>query len=477
MQGFSLALFYSNMAHCCHSVHKIKRIKLKLSLCIEYMFFLPPRIFPLKRFISLCAGMSFLCTGLSHAAILNIDPTSVPAAAWTIFDPQSGQTIAEFNSHAQRAPASLTKMMVAYITLKEIKAGKLKRNEIITANDVVHVVQPDESQMFLRPGQKISIDQLLSGLVVMSANDAAVTLAQRIGGDLPHFVARMNQEAKALGMTDTHFTNPAGITMDGHYSSAADMAKLGNALIQQYPDYLYYSKQTSYTWNNRTHHATNILVKQDATVDGLKTGFTRAAGFNLALTAKRPTMNPDMPDRRLIVVVLGTTSPVMRAEVAHRLMNLAYNYTRDEVAIKAKQPIAEIPVLSGQIKRYTITPQNNKIMTTSLYQQPVAIDMRSFDQASGLLKLNGQTVQPLAQTATKLQVQLNKQQLTAPFNQNVQLATVKIYQNNQWVEDVAINNDVKLEPASLLQRFWAWIKQILPFFKEAASPATIFPLH
>ncbi|MEB3754088.1 D-alanyl-D-alanine carboxypeptidase family protein [Acinetobacter sp. MD2(2019)] len=430
----------------------------------------------MKRFISWCASLSFLCTGISHAAILNIDPASVPAAAWTIFDPQSGQTIAEFNSHAQRAPASLTKMMVAYITLKEIKAGKLKRTDILTANDVVKVVQPDESQMFLRPGQQISIDQLLTGLVVMSANDAAVTLAQRIGGDLPHFVEMMNQEAKALGMTDTHFTNPAGITMDGHYSSAADMAKLGNALIQQYPDYLYYSKQTIYSWNNHAHHATNILLTQDPTVDGLKTGFTRAAGFNLALTAKRQNMNPDLPERRLIVVVMGTTSPVMRAEVAHRLMNLAYNYTRDDVVLKAKQPIAELPVLSGQIKRYTIVPEQNKIITTSLYNQPVAINMGSFDSNSGFLKLNGQLLQPITDTKTTLQVQLKQQQLTAPLNQTMQLATLKIYQNNQWVEDVNIDNNPQLQQASVWERFWTWIKHILPFFKDAVLPAKIFPL-
>ncbi|MFT4021766.1 MAG: D-alanyl-D-alanine carboxypeptidase family protein [Acinetobacter sp.] len=431
----------------------------------------------MKPFISLFVGMGIFYSSFAHSALLNIDPTSVPAAAWTIYDPQSGQTIAEYNSHAQRAPASLTKMMVAYITLKEMKAGKIKRDEIITANDVVKVVQPDESQMFLRPGQQISVDQLLSGLIVMSANDAAVTLAQRIGGDLPHFVARMNEEAQALGMTDTHFTNPAGITMDGHYSSAADMAKLGNALIQQYPTYLHYAKQTGYTWNNFTHHATNILLKTDATVDGLKTGYTRAAGFNLALTANRPTMDPDAPNRRLIVVVLGTTSPVMRAEVAHRLMNLAYNYTRDEVVIKAKHPLAELPVTQGQIKRYTVVPQTTKFITTSLYNQVEPIDMHQFDNITGRIKFQGQVIEPLTETNTRLQIQLNTQQLIAPLNKNIQLATVKIYQNDQWLEDVAINSDVKLERATLWQRFCNWLKHILPFTAEKLPAATIFPLH
>ncbi|WP_151709503.1 D-alanyl-D-alanine carboxypeptidase family protein [Acinetobacter brisouii] len=427
----------------------------------------------MKRFISWFAGLGMLCTSFTQAAILNIDPESVPAAAWTIYDPQSGQTLAEYNSHAQRAPASLTKMMVAYITLKEIKAGKLKKSDVIIANNVVHVVQPDESQMFLRPGQKITIDQLLTGLVVMSANDAAVTLAQRIGGDLPHFVARMNQEAKALGMKDTHFTNPAGITMDGHYSSAADMAKLGDALIQQFPDYLGYSKQTSYSWNGHAHHATNILLKQDPTVDGLKTGFTRAAGFNLALTAKRPTMNPNLPERRLIVVVLGTTSPVMRAEVAHRLMNLAYNYTRDEVVVKAKQPIAQLPVIDGKETLYQVIPQTTQFMTTSLYNQPVNIDMRSFNNDSGRLVYNGTTIEPIDKTQTRIEVTLNQKQLTAPLNQTLQLATLKVYQNGQWIEDVAVHSQVQLERASLWQRFWHWLSELLPFLADQPAPAKV----
>ncbi|MDU3122644.1 MAG: D-alanyl-D-alanine carboxypeptidase PBP6B, partial [Acinetobacter baumannii] len=174
----------------------------------------------MKFFLSLFTLFSIFCTTLTNAALLNIAPESVEAAAWTIVDTQSGQIIAEHNSHVQRAPASLTKMMVAYIALKEIKAGKLKLNEVITATPVVSVVQWDESQMYLKAGEQISVDQLLAGLIVMSANDAAVTLAEKISGDVPHFVQRMNQEAQALGMKDTHFSNPAGITMPDHYTTA-----------------------------------------------------------------------------------------------------------------------------------------------------------------------------------------------------------------------------------------------------------------
>ena len=303
----------------------------------------------MKIIIQLCFLISFFFTTFAHASLLKIDPLSVEAEAWTILDPQSGQIIAEHNSHVQRAPASLTKMMVAYIALKDIKAGKLNKNEILTATPVVNIVQWDESQMYLKPSEQISVDQLLAGLIVMSANDAAVTLAERISGDIPKFLARMNQEAKALGMKDTHFSNTAGISMDDHYSTAHDLALLGQALSVE-TDYLYYSKQQSFTYNLHFHRATNILLKQDATVDGLKTGFTKAAGYNLALTANRVTTNFDSPNRRLIVVVLGAQNAFKRAEIAHKLMNLAYTYSRNEVIIKDKQLIAELPVVQSTLK-------------------------------------------------------------------------------------------------------------------------------
>ena len=303
----------------------------------------------MKHLIYLIASLSLLCSTIVNAALLNLVPESVEAPAWTILDTQSGQVIAEHNSHEQRAPASMTKMMVAYIALKEIEAGRLKKDEIITATPVVKMVQWDESQMYLKQGDQITVDQLLAGLVVMSANDAAVTLAERISGTVPAFIERMNKEAKALGMKDTHFANAPGVTMPDHFSSAHDMALLGQALTIQTPEYLHYSVMPSFSYNKRFHRATNLALKFDPSVDGLKTGFTKAAGYNLALTAHRPTANPTVPERRLIVVVMGTKNALKRAEVAHTLLDMAYTYTRNEVAIKDKQLIAELPVIKSTL--------------------------------------------------------------------------------------------------------------------------------
>ncbi|MEJ2899703.1 D-alanyl-D-alanine carboxypeptidase PBP6B [Acinetobacter sp. NS-4] len=435
----------------------------------------------MKHLIYLIASLSLLCSTIVNAALLNLVPESVEAPAWTILDTQSGQVIAEHNSHEQRAPASMTKMMVAYIALKEIEAGRLKKDEIITATPVVKMVQWDESQMYLKQGDQITVDQLLAGLVVMSANDAAVTLAERISGNVPAFIERMNKEAKALGMNDTHFANAPGVTMPDHFSSAHDMALLGQALTIQTPEYLHYSVMPSFSYNKRFHRATNLALKFDPSVDGLKTGFTKAAGYNLALTAHRPTANPTMPERRLIVVVMGTKNALKRAEVAHTLLDMAYTYTRNEVAIKDKQLIAELPVIKSTLKMFKLETQKPQIVTTSLYDQPYAIDLQAYDTANQRIMLNTgngtiQAIEPLQETKTHLNVKINEQLLSAPLAKVMQLATVQVYQNNQLIRTIAIEDHVQIEEANFLQKIAIWFKQLFSLFSAEKAEVKMYPL-
>ncbi|WP_278362938.1 D-alanyl-D-alanine carboxypeptidase PBP6B [Acinetobacter schindleri] len=432
----------------------------------------------MKFIASLIATLCFFMSAISHAALLNINPESVEAEAWTILDSQTGQTIASHNEDLQRAPASLTKMMVAYITLKEIQAGKLDKNEVITATSVVNMVMWDESQMYLKEGDQISVDQLLAGLIVMSANDAAVTLAEKISGSVPKFVERMNQEAKALGMQHTNFQNPAGITMPEHYSTAADLAKLSQALVNETPNYLFYSKQQSFSYNQRFHRATNLLLKIDPTVDGLKTGFTRAAGYNLAATAIRPSMDMSLSNRRLIVVVMGTKSAVKRAEVAHKLMNLAYTYTRNEVALKDKQVLAELPVVQSTLKMFKVATKKPELITTSLYDQSYSIDLNQFDQSTQRVMLdtgNGtlQSIEPLRETQTHLNIEVNETQLTAPLAKVMQLATVNVYQNNQLIRTILIEDQVDIEEANFFEKFLQWL---FGLFSSTNADVIFYPI-
>ena len=432
----------------------------------------------MKFIASLIATLCFFMSAISHAALLNINPESVEAEAWTILDSQTGQTIASHNEDLQRAPASLTKMMVAYITLKEIQAGKLDKNEVITATSVVNMVMWDESQMYLKEGDQISVDQLLAGLIVMSANDAAVTLAEKISGSVPKFVERMNQEAKALGMQHTNFQNPAGITMPEHYSTAADLAKLSQALVNETPNYLFYSKQHSFSYNQHFHRATNLLLKIDPTVDGLKTGFTRAAGYNLAATAIRPSMDMSLSNRRLIVVVMGSKSAVKRAEVAHKLMNLAYTYTRNEVALKDKQVLAELPVVQSTLKMFKVATKKSELITTSLYDQSYSIDLNQFDQSTQRVMLdtgNGtlQSIEPLRETQTHLNIEVNETQLTAPLAKVMQLATVNVYQNNQLIRTILIEDQVDIEEANFFEKFLQWL---FGLFSSTNADVILYPI-
>ncbi len=409
--------------------------------------------------------IGLLFSSLTHAALLNINPSTVEAEAWTILDTQTGQTIAEYNSHVKRAPASMTKMMVAYIALKEIQAGHLRKDEVLTATPVVQTVQWDESQMYLKQGEQISIDQLLAGLIVISANDAAVTLAERISGNVPAFVARMNQEAQALGMKDTHFSNPPGITMPDHLSTAHDMALLGQAVTQHTPGYMHYSVMPSFSYKQHFHHATNLVLKSDPSVDGLKTGFTKAAGYNLALSAHRPSNLAEAPDRRLVVVVMGAKNAVKRAEVAHKLLNLAYAYTRDEVAIKEQQLIAELPVVSSSLKIFKVEAKKPQIVTTSLYNNPQPIDLMTFDVLQSKvmpIQPNGTllAVEPLQQTQTHLNVELNETSLTAPLEKIIHLAKVNVYQNNMLIQTFDIEDEVHIEQASWFERLMEWLKNL-----------------
>lgn len=420
---------------------------------------------------------------LTHANLLNIMPETVEAQAWSIIDVQSGQIIAEHNSHVQRAPASLTKMMVAYIALKEIEAGKLRKEDVLTATPVVNSVMWDESQMYLKAGEQISVDQLLAGLIIMSANDAALTLAEKISGSVPQFLIRMNQEAQALGMKDTHFSNPSGITMTDHYSTAADLSLLAQAIVTKTPDYLIYSKMPSFSYNQRFHRATNLALKMDPTSDGLKTGYTKAAGYNLALTAERPTFNSHVDNRRLIVVVLGTPNAIKRAEVAHKLMNLAYTYTRDEEVIPKHRLIAELPVIKSTLKMFKVETQQPTIVTTSLYAQPAPIDLNTFDlvtQRIQVLDTNQQitVIEPLQTTNTHINIELNQQHLTAPLTQAMNLATVSIYQNNQLLRSLQIENDVQIEEANIFQRIMTWFSNLFSFFSTNDNQAAkLHPLN
>ena len=237
------------------------------------------------------------------------------AAAWLLVDVTSGQTLTAVNADERRDPASLTKLMTAYLVFGALRAKTIMPSQMVNVSE--RAWRAEGSRMFIEPRRAVSVDELLRGMIVQSGNDASVALAELVGGSEEAFVARMNAEAARLGMPNTHFTNVTGLSGPQHYSTAADMAKLAVAVIRDYPEYYPLYSQKEFRYNNITQPNRNRLLWTDPYVDGMKTGHTDAAGWCLVASALRG-------DRRVLAVVLGANSDAARAAEAQKLLNWGF---------------------------------------------------------------------------------------------------------------------------------------------------------
>ena len=239
----------------------------------------------------------------SAAAMVQIPPAPTPtgAAAWLVMDFSNGQVLASQNPDMRIEPASITKVMTSYVVAAELKAGKIKRTDQVLISENAWRGgggSTDGSTSFLPLNSTVSLDELERAMVIQSGNDAAIALAEHIAGSEQAFVDLMNSYAKKIGMNNSHFANPHGLSDPNHYSTARDLALLGRAMIQNFPETYAYNKIRDFTVNGITQHNRNGLLWKDASVDGIKTGHTSAAGFCLLASAKRG-------EQRLISVVLG----------------------------------------------------------------------------------------------------------------------------------------------------------------------------
>jgi len=242
-------------------------------------------------------------------------PPDINARSYLLLDFDSGSTLAENGADEHVDPASLTKLMTAYIVDAEIKTGNLKRDQKVTISD--RAWRMGGVRMFARVGTQVSADELLKSVIVQSGNDATVALAEHIGGSEIAFATLMNQYAQRLGMTHSHFTNSTGLPDPNHYMTARDLATLARAIIRDFPEsYAWYSAR-EYTYNGLTQYNRNKLLWTDPSVDGLKTGFTDSSGFGLVASAKKNGM-------RLISVVLGSRSENARADESQRLLDYGF---------------------------------------------------------------------------------------------------------------------------------------------------------
>ncbi|ESH95851.1 cytochrome C550 [Cupriavidus sp. HPC(L)] len=250
----------------------------------------------------------------------------VAAKAWMLYDVTSGQALGSQNADARIEPASLTKIMTAYLAFQALKEKRLTLDQAVVPTNVVLKVKSDESRMFIEPNKPVTVQDLLMGLIVQSGNDAALALAEAVGGSEEGFVAMMNREAQRMGMKSTHFTNTDGIPDPNHYTTAADLAILTTRLIQDFPEYYGMYSQKEFTYNKIKQPNRNRLLYIDSTVDGVKTGHTRSAGYCLISSAKRPLANVPNGSRRLISIVIGTTSEQVRTQESLKVLNYGFQF-------------------------------------------------------------------------------------------------------------------------------------------------------
>jgi D-alanyl-D-alanine carboxypeptidase (penicillin-binding protein 5/6) len=263
---------------------------------------------------------------------------SVAAAAWVLVDTLSGQTLGASNADERREPASLTKLMTAYVAFGALRAKTIVPSQMVTVSQ--RAWKAEGSRMFIEPRKAVSVDELLHGVIIQSGNDASIAIAELIGGTEEAFVDRMNQEAARLKLTSTHFTNATGLSDPQHYSTAADIARLTAALIRDYPEYYPYYAQKEYRYNNITQSNRNRLLWTDPYVDGVKTGHTEAAGFCLVASAKRG-------DRRLVSVVLGAESDAGRAAESQKLLNWGFQSFDTVSLYQSGKPVTTLRVWKG----------------------------------------------------------------------------------------------------------------------------------
>ena len=271
-------------------------------------------------------------------AFAQLAPPSVNAKAWLLLDVGSGQVLTSQGPDERIEPASLTKLMTAYLTFSAIKAKTLSLDQTVPVSEKAWKISG--SKMFIQPLLPVTVKELIYGMIVQSGNDACVALAEAIAGSEENFVLLMNKEAARLGLTNTHFENATGLPHPAHLASVRDLASLATAIIRDFPEFYPIYSTKEYSYNKITQPNRNRLLYLDPTVDGVKTGHTDSAGYCLIASAKRN-------ERRLISVVVGTTSDSVRAQESQKLLNWGYLAFDTVKVYAANQAVNEFRVWKG----------------------------------------------------------------------------------------------------------------------------------
>jgi serine-type D-Ala-D-Ala carboxypeptidase (penicillin-binding protein 5/6) len=359
-------------------------------------------------------------------------PPEIAARSYLLLDVSANQTLAAKDADTPVEPASLTKLMTGYLVFDALRAKKIDIRQRLPVS--VRAWKMPGSRMFIDPKMQVSVEDLIKGMIVQSGNDATIALAEGVGGTVERFVELMNEQAKALGMKNTSFRNPEGLTEPGHITTARDLGILATRLMQDFPDYVGYYALKKYRYEgtpsaNDTNR--NLLLFRDPTVDGLKTGHTDAAGYCLIATAKRDF--PNLQGRRLLSVVLGAANENARANESQKLLNWGFTAYEAVKLFDGGQPVASPAVWKGK---------ENVLKLGRPQALVVAVP---------------------AGSAARVKTQLSRPDpLVAPFTKGQQVGALKVTLNDQPLADIPLVALESVEQAGVLGRSWdairLWIK-------------------
>ncbi|MGE5650998.1 D-alanyl-D-alanine carboxypeptidase family protein [Noviherbaspirillum sp. UKPF54] len=377
----------------------------------------------------LFAALAASALSLSCAFAQSVPAPTIDAKSWLLLDATSGQVLASHEPDMRIEPASLAKLMTAYLASAAIKEKRLDANQMVNVSVRAWKVDKSSSKMFIDPATPVKVNDLLYGLIIQSGNDSAVALAEAVAGTEDAFAALMNREAERMGMKSTHFVNAHGLPDPGNYSTARDLATLATHVVYDHPeDYKIYSIK-EYTYNNIKQQNRNRLLWLDPTVDGLKTGHTSSAGYCLISTAHRPSGNSD---RRLISVVIGTPSDQVRTQESQKLLNWGFQ-NFDTVKLYAKGQAVQTPqVWKGS---------QNTVKIGFTHDVYVTVPKGIADKMKPVLE--------------------RKDPLIAPVNQNSKVGTLKVMVDGKQQSELPVVALEQVNQASIFGRAWDSVRLMM----------------
>ncbi|WBY00279.1 D-alanyl-D-alanine carboxypeptidase [Ramlibacter tataouinensis] len=381
----------------------------------------------MNRFAKALAAplLALLCLA---AAAQAPQPPEIAARSYLLLDVSANQVLAGRDIDTPVEPASLTKLMTAYLVFDALRAKKIGLQQTLPVS--VRAWKMPGSRMFIDPSMQVPVEDLIKGMIVQSGNDATVALAEGVGGSVERFVELMNDQAKALGMNNTGYKNAEGLTAPGHTTTARDLSILATRLLQDFPEYTHYYAIKKYRFQgtptaNDTNR--NMLLFRDPTVDGLKTGHTDAAGYCLVATARRDF--PNLQGRRLLSIVLGTTSENVRANESQKLLNWGFTAWEGIKLFDANQPVVTPEVWKGTANTVKLGRH-----------QPLVVAVP-------------------AGTAAQLKTAVARPDpLVAPFTKGQQVATLKVLAGDKPVAEVPLVALEAVGEAGVLGRAWDAIR-------------------